>query len=357
MGYHMAYFVSPHGFGHAARAAAVMEALFELDPTFSFEIFTTVPPWFFHQSLSGPFVYQALLTDIGLVQKSALQEDLIQTAERLAAFLPFMEEEIQAVSNRLQEQHCQLVVCDIAPLGIAAAGRAGIPSVLIENFTWDWIYAAYSHLSPDLTRHILLQPLFEGADYHIQTEPVCAYQKADLHTPPVSRKGRASSNRVRKALHVAETKTVALITLGGVPDRDLPLDFLSSCPDAHFIVPGGSKAFHCRDNLTLLPRRSPFFHPDLINASDAVIGKVGYSTLAEVYHAGPPFGYITRPTFPESRVLAAYIQKEMKGRAITEEAFHNGTWLKALPELLALPRITRGVENGADQIARFIQTI
>ena len=30
------------------------------------------------------------------------------------------------------------------------------------------------------------------------------------------------------------------------------------------------------------------FHPDLVNASDAVIGKAGYNTLAEVFYAGTP---------------------------------------------------------------------
>ena len=28
----MAYFISPHGYGHAARAAAVMEAMYGIDP-------------------------------------------------------------------------------------------------------------------------------------------------------------------------------------------------------------------------------------------------------------------------------------------------------------------------------------
>jgi len=47
----IAYFVTPHGFGHAARAAAVMVALQEIDPTIQFDIFTQVPRWFFQDSL------------------------------------------------------------------------------------------------------------------------------------------------------------------------------------------------------------------------------------------------------------------------------------------------------------------
>jgi hypothetical protein len=41
--YHIAYFISPHGFGHASRAAAVMEALYKIESSIRFEIFTTTP--------------------------------------------------------------------------------------------------------------------------------------------------------------------------------------------------------------------------------------------------------------------------------------------------------------------------
>jgi hypothetical protein len=47
----IAFFISPHGYGHAARAAGIMEALSGLDPLIRFELFTMVPRWFFADSL------------------------------------------------------------------------------------------------------------------------------------------------------------------------------------------------------------------------------------------------------------------------------------------------------------------
>src|SRR5262244_3295844 len=64
----IAYFVTPHGFGHAARAAAVMVALQEIDPTIQFDIFTQVPHWFFQDSLVRDVHYYNVCTDIGVVQ-------------------------------------------------------------------------------------------------------------------------------------------------------------------------------------------------------------------------------------------------------------------------------------------------
>ena len=43
----------------------------------------------------------------------------------------------------LRQVEADLVVADIPPLGIAAATAAGIPSIALGNFTWDWIYSAY----------------------------------------------------------------------------------------------------------------------------------------------------------------------------------------------------------------------
>ena len=135
----IAYFISPHGFGHAARAASVMEALAKIESTLQFEIFTTVPDWFFSQSNSFAFQYHRLETDIGLVQKTPFQEDLPATVQKLKKFLPFNPTRIAAVAEKIRDLKCKLVICDIAPMGIRVAQKAGVPSVLVENVTWDWI--------------------------------------------------------------------------------------------------------------------------------------------------------------------------------------------------------------------------
>ena len=107
--------------------------------------------------------------------------------------------------------------------------------------------------------------------------------------------------------------------------------------------------------MIILPSHSDFYHPDLVNASDAVIGKVGYSTLAEVYHAGVPFGYVVRSNFRESAPMAAFIEKEMQGIFLEESDFSSGRWLTRLQDLLNLNRVQRRVTNGAKQIGSFIR--
>ena len=349
------FFISPHGFGHATRAAAVMAAIRTVLPGSGFEIFTLTPRWLFESSLGTDFAYHELLTDVGLVQLDPLREDLSQTIARLDAYLPYDPALVAKAASVLKETSCRLVVCDISPLGIAVAREAGVPSVLIENFTWHWIYEAYIEREPGIGRHVaFMKEICARADYHIQTEPVCRPVDADLTVPPVSRNVRQPARLIRASLGIPDAKKIVVITMGGVR---LEYDFheqLHSIPDVHFIIPGGDTEITTRANVTSLPWNSHLYHPDLINAADAVIGKVGYSTLAEVYHAGVPFGYIGRKVFRESAVLIDYIAENIPGVEIEEEQFRSGTWVSVLPELLKLPRSPGREQDGAIEIARFI---
>ncbi len=355
----LAFFVSSHGYGHAARAAAVMAELMATIPGCRLSIFTRTPTWFFEDSLPGPFEYYSQQTDIGLVQDSPLQEDLPATIEALDHFLPFDANRIDPLAQQLQRAGCRLVLCDISPLGVAVARAAGIPSVLIENFTWDWIYEGYLDLAPGLQPHIAyLKEVFAQATYHIQTEPVCAHDaRASLVTNPVARKPRRSTEEVRRHLGIDGTAPAVMVTMGGIPEQFTFLERLTRFPQYRFVIPGGSERRASRTNLVLLPHHSEFFHPDLIQAADAVVGKAGYSTLAETYRAGAPFGYIGRPRFRESERLAHYIRTHMSGLEITNEHFENGEWAECLPQLLSLPRATRHEPNGADQIAAYLRQL
>jgi hypothetical protein len=351
----IAYFITPHGFGHAARAAAIMVALQEIDAALQFDIFTQVPRWLFEDSLVRRFRYYDVCTDVGLVHTTALHEDLPATTRRLDAFFPCDQALVATLAALLRSMSCALVLCDIAPLGLLAARAAGIPSVLIENFTWDWIYQGYVQEDARLARHIAyLQSTFAAADYHVQTEPICCPSPADLTTPPVSRKPQHSMPQTRTQLGLPMQAPAVLLTMGGVPESYTFLSQLYQHRDLFFVVLGAGNTLERQANIVFLPHRSAFFPPDLIYACDAVVSKTGYSTLAEVYHAGVPFGYVVRQRFREGPVLDAYITAHMSGLAMTEQEFHSGAWLSRLPELLALPRLPQRETCGAARIAHFV---
>jgi len=351
----VAYFISPHGFGHAARSVAVMEELSRIRANQRFQIFTTVPAWFFEDSLGESFDLHSVVTDIGLIQTSSLEEDVPATVRALDEFLPFESQLITSIASKVRELDCQLVVSDISPLGLAVARAAGLPSVLVESFTWDWIYEGYLEETRELERfQPELRKLFESSDLRIQPDPCCRPEYEARHVGPVSRRFRGSRGETRRRLGIEETRAMVLLTMGGVVWKYTFSENLETEDDVVFVVPGGANQWTTRNNLLLLPHRSPIYHPDLVAAADIVVGKLGYSTLAETYHAGTPLIFVQRPRFPESPVLAAFARKHLPCAEISADAFQRGAWIDDLAALLGSERPAPVAENGAKEIARHL---
>lgn len=351
----IAVFITPHGLGHAARAAAVIEAIHKKVPLTRFHLYTHAPRWFFEKSISAPFVYHPRSVDIGLVQKTPLIADYDRTRDELRQRVPFQTPLVDELAAHLSENRCSLVVCDIAAVGIAAAAAAGIPSVLIENFTWDWIYAGIDELADSVAPVIaFFEKTYAAVDVHIQTEPVCRRDAADLVTGPVSRRPRRPAADIRHMLNVPEDKKMVLVTMGGVTQNYRFMDTRRVPEAVHLVISGGSRSRQNGPRTTWLPMDTDFYHPDLINASDAVVGKAGYSTLAEACNAGVPFGYVVRDGFRESEVLADFIETRMNGLRLAAGDFFSGNWFDRLLPLTQLPRLPQPHANGSEQIADFI---
>jgi len=394
----IACFISPHGFGHAARACSVMATCLTLVGDLHFHLFTTAPLWFFEDSLpAGAFTYHSHVVDIGIVQRDAMHMDLPGTLRALDQLFPLDEHKLSPILSMLKQTDCRAVICDIAPLGLAAAHFASLPSILVENFTWDWIYESFTtDYPPFLTVIPKLRSLLDLASLHLQTMPICLPQVNGVKLPPISRlprMGRAETrNRFgishdqqvvlitticlphvtgvnlppisrlprmgraepRNRFGLSHDQQVVLITMGGIPHNHNFQHQLARQSEVTFIIPGGADSLIVSDNLILLPHRSPIHHPDLIAAADLVVGKSGYSTLAECYHAGVPYVFISRPEFRESAVLADFILHQHTGAELNSNDFYNGVWLDSLNTWLSLPRINQPHENGSLAAAQTI---
>jgi hypothetical protein len=355
----IAYFVTPHGFGHAARAAAVMEALGRLDRQINFEIVTTIPEWFFTQSLSVPYRIRPVVCDVGFVQRDAIHEDLRATAVALERLWSGLGDKAAELIREWGDEPPRLVVSDISPMGLEVARRLDVPSVLVENFTWDWIYAAYFEQAPELRafarRSAELSAL---ATIHIQCSPMCEPLAEATVVSPVSRTSELDAAKTRRALGLddADDRPLVLLTMGGL-GWELELPDLGE--SVLFATLGGGDRLSREGNLIRLPDRSPIYPPDLIRAADAVVGKLGYSTVAECYQAGSRMGFIRRPGFPESPVLEAFVRENLQSveLEIGSAGPPTSSWLGGLSVLMTQPRGSRRTTNGSDEIAALLLTL
>jgi hypothetical protein len=349
-----AYFISPHGFGHAARASAVMNALGKQAPC-HFEIFTSVPAWFFAQSLQVPYRLHYEIVDVGLVQATPLNEDAPATAQRLQEIWFPSQAKTAELAGQVRLAGCQAVLCDIAPMGIVVADAAGVPSILIENFTWDYIYATYVADAPALQQlSDSMAEWFARAELHIQTAPITRPTATAQSVLPISRPPRTPTSEIRSRLGISPTAQFILLTMGGHSAEFSFLAELQQLP-YQFVLPGNWQNAERRANCLFLPFKSELYHPDLVATADLVVGKIGYSTVAEAWQAGTRFAYIPRPRFLESTVMEAWMHQNMVCCEILQNDFEQGIWLYAqLPAILAQPRGPVAQENGADQVAKIV---
>ncbi len=96
--------------------------------------------------------------------------------------------------------------------------------------------------------------------------------------------------------------------------------------------------------------------PDLLRAADAVVAKLGYGTVSEVWREGIPFAGVTRPDFREMQALEAFAESELEGFVMTREAFAAGEWIERLDDLQGLPRRPR-TRGGAGRVAEVLARV
>lgn len=353
MNLELACFISPHGYGHATRTIALLQAIQKQIPGLTAHLFTVAPSNLFENS-NLSLILHPVVTDVGLIQSDAFTTDQTKTIAELSDLLPFRQSRIDQCVNLCRS--CRMILCDISCLGIAVGRAAGIPSVLIENFTWDWIY---EHLDPpenDMRRFAeIFTSYYQQANYRIQTDPLCNPLASDLRCGPMARMPIFSRDEIREQIDSGGRKIV-LITMGGIP-LDLPfIEQLHRFDKYLFIIAGQSVQRTISPNVRLLSSDTSLHHPDLINGSDLVICKSGYSTIAECLQTKTPICCVSRNNFAESAVLDRYVSDTMNGTILYQDRFFSGSWLDSLPGLMKEKRESSPV-NGADQAASFILSL
>ena len=138
------FYISGHGFGHASRQIEVVNALGARCPGVAIVVRTSAPRWLFDRTVRVPITLVPGECDTGVIQIDSLRLNERLTIERADAFYRTLDERARQEAVLLATHAARFVVSDAPPLGCAAAAAAGVPSVVITNFTWDWIYEGYA---------------------------------------------------------------------------------------------------------------------------------------------------------------------------------------------------------------------
>lgn len=345
---HIAYYISSHGYGHAARQQAVIKALAERGACV--HVRTAAPQKFFKHAAS----YYAQRYDIGLIQPDALSYDIPASFAWLADFLRHHDQLIAQEVSFIREQDVQLVVADMPPIAFDIAETAGVSSVLVSHFTWDWVYDHYLGDYPQYRYLVdgirdsyckatlaLRMPFAHDFGIFRQVEDI----------PLVYNTATQTREQVCAMLDIPPDCKIALLSMGG---HEWSGDMAAvTALEGWILLVNRSVWEQVQDDprFRMIPGDYDDYH-NLIAHADVVIGKAGASTVAEVIGHGTPMIYTLSPSWRESELLDAALQDYATAVRVDNEALRHGAWIDHVDSILQQPRPQHTLQiNGAEVAA------
>ncbi|KAE8056543.1 hypothetical protein FH972_013311 [Carpinus fangiana] len=279
-----AYYITGHGFGHATRVVEVVRHL--ILAGHDVHVVTGAPDFVFTSEILSPRLFiRKVLLDCGAVQADALTVDRLASLEKYSetAVVPrdsILETEVEWLNSIKAD----LVVSDVVPVACRAAADAGIRSVCVTNFSWDFIYAEYVMAAGSHHRSIVWQIAedYSHCEFLIRLPGYCpmpAFRDV-IDVPLVVRRLHRSRKEVRKELGISNDVKLVILNFGGQPAGwNLKEEYLPSgwlC-----LVCGASDTQELPQNFIKLAKDA--YTPDLIAASDCMLVYLLFRSLVKKY--------------------------------------------------------------------------
>jgi len=361
------FYISGHGLGHAARAIEVINAIFAKRPETRIGVRTAAPRWLFDLSVKGKVQFSNLETDTGVVQVDALTLDEADSIRRASAFHSDLVTRAASETRVLRELGAGLIVGDIPPLAFAVGASAGIASIALGNFTWDWVYADYPRvrLAPSLLPAIrgaygkasmaLRLPMHGGFESFSNVKDI----------PFIARHASKTREEVVKILKLPAEKPFIVSSFGGYGLPGLDTEPLTKFKKYTVLQTANVPMSRARSAASLTDKKGSLItineeamydagvrYEDLVGAAEAVVTKPGYGIISEAIANDAAILYTSRGHFPEYEVLVEEMPKYVRNAFISQDDLFAGKWEPHIDKLLAQPKIKKKPEmNGAEVAA------
>ena len=334
----VAFYISGHGFGHASRQIEIINRLAIRRPDLKILIRTTAASWLLDRTVKAAFDLDPQPVDTGVVQIDSLHLDVAKTMAKAREFYATFDRRVEEEAQGLVDRDVVFVVSDAPPLACAAAARAGIPSVVVSNFTWDWIYENYeghegSEGHDGETGFIgTIRKAYRQAEaaWRLPMHGGFATFKTIVDVPFVARHATHAPEETRRRLGLPSNRRLVLPTFGGYRVDGLKLDALDiDTPGSGWQVAQVPDAAIYDAGLR---------YEDLVRAVDVVLTKPGYGTLSECIANDTAVVYTSRGRFAEYDVLVGEMPKYLRCAYLDNESLLSGRWRSALDAALAAPQ-------------------
>lgn len=338
----------------------VIRALAELRPNAAITVRTSAPQRLFANvsaSSPTPLTFFSVQCDTGMVQADSLGLDVVESIRQANAFHAQLREKAEIEAECLRQSRADVVVGDIPPLAFAAAGLAGLPSVAIGNFTWDWIYEGY----PEQPCDRLIQTIrgaYRKASAALRLPMSGGFAELDAITrdiPFIARRSRREPPEIRRALGIPGGKPVVLMSFGAYGLTGLDTAGLRRLRDYAIVTTDPAPGLLSVSDQQL--HDAGCRYEDLVHAADVVVTKPGYGIISEAIANDTAMLYTSRGRFPEYDVLVREMPAYLRAQFIDQDDLLAGRWAEPLERLLSSERPgatpdLNGARTAAEEILR-----
>jgi len=350
----VAVYLSDHGFGHASRTSAILEHWLAVDPDLVLHVRTTVPRRLLPAG-DGRVLVRHGTTDFGLVQPDCLTIDFAATIARLDELEASFDERVRVEAKWLRETGARLVVGDIPPLAFAAAESAGLPSVAVGNFSWDWIYEHYVDRDPRFAVHarhaaaryrrarLLLRLPFHG--------DMPAFSSI-VDLPILTLRREISVTEARRVLGLPAEGPIVLFSFGGIGFPGLDARRLGEMSRIRFVTT--DRLIDPPPNVITVDAGA-IDYTTLLAACDGVVSKPGYGIVAACLARGLRLLCAWREDFPEAPILVRALEEHGTAAFVSVEKLAHAAFAEELEALLSRPAApSRLAANGAERAVELL---
>lgn len=346
------YYITAHGYGHGVRSCDIIRALQARCPDAQLTIVSGLPEAFFRSRLEWRNVVLRVASfDVGLVQKDGIRSDMAATVRALRNLRERHDTDLDTEIAFLRSTGAGVVVGDIPWLPFAAARRAGIPTIAVGNFSWDWIYEPFAE------RDAEWRPILEaiGRDYACADSLIqlpfagfSAVFRSVEPVPLVAEPGRNRRAELAAALGIPVCARWYLLAFTALDWEPGALERLGRLRGTAFLMM--EPAAWTGPNLFPVSRRLCSFS-DLTASVDGVISKPGYGIVSDCIINRKPLVYTEREDFREYPVLVEAIRRYLRNALLPQARLYRGELGEAIEAVETSPEPTEVMPSGGAPIA------
>ncbi len=318
---YIAFYISSHGFGHMTRCLAIINRI--LNKT-RYNIYIVCGKRqndfarVYLNNFTGRVIYKDMTTDIGLINKiNTLEIDKIELEKSLINFIRSWNEIAISESEIISRLNVRCIISDISPIGLIVGKKLNIHTSFLSNFSWiepyeylninEYIVNKFKKVFYEVD-NLVTYDLSIGMDY---------IQSKDIHNVGMicrevdKYKVMEINKKYGKSIFITAGKSTNLRSIN-----------IKNFSGTIFVTEGlninsWEKATVVKLPIDILDTQN------YIAASDIVIAKAGWGTIAEALIGHTRLVLIERPTSYEDILNILKLKKQNLAISITEEDLNN----------------------------------